>query len=382
MRAEERLGHDGSGGQRSGKARVLLHNVPIYILLILLMFPFLSCTHRVSRDSQVNVVDTKAAELYNQGVAYSKKGQYDLAISEYTKAIEIQPYAYIYAGRGDAYYKKGQYDQAISDFSKAIEIDPKYADAYFGRGDAYINKGQYDQAISDFSKAIEIDPKYVDAYSNRGAAYERKGQYDQAISDCTKAIEIDPQYALPYLGRGLAYCQKGQVNLGLSDLNNAKKLYPNLKGVDEAISLCTSGHAQTKAELIVNFAYAPEKIRKGDIWKIYLSVTDPEGDMHRVSCRIRQQGGRDYYNQSVIYLKKGMEKQFAGYFALSTRTPNDIDDFFLEFSILDREGNERKTLLFPLEFGGREPMKPLPPDMEKDLNRRIGNFYINWDLAD
>jgi len=348
MRAEERLGHDGSGGQRSGKARVLLHNVPIYILLILLMFPFLSCTHRVSRDSQVNVVDTKGAELYNQGVAYSKKGQYDLAISEYTKAIEIQPYAYIYAGRGDAYYKKGQYDQAIS----------------------------------DFSKAIEIDPKYVDAYSNRGAAYERKGQYDQAISDCTKAIEIDPKYALPYLGRGLAYCQKGQVNLGLSDLNNAKKLYPNLKGVDEAISLCTSGHAQTKAELIVNFAYAPEKIRKGDIWKIYLSVTDPEGDMHRVSCRIRQQGGRDYYNQSVIYLKKGMEKQFAGYFALSTRTPNDIDDFFLEFSILDREGNERKTLLFPLEFGGREPMKPLPPDMEKDLNRRIGNFYINWDLAD
>jgi hypothetical protein len=148
------------------------------------------------------------------------------------------------------------------------------------------------------------------------------------------------------------------------------------------VGLMTDSHAQTQGELIVNFAYAPEKIRQGDIWKIYLSVTDPDGNMHRVSCRIQQQGGRDFYNRSVIYLKKGMEKQFTGYFALSTQTPKDLDDFVLELSILDRGGNERKTFRFPLEFDGGEPVKPLPPDMEKDLNRRIGNFYIDWSLAD
>jgi hypothetical protein len=29
---------------------------------------------------------------------------------------------------------------------------------------------------------------------------------------------------------------------------------------------------------------------------------------------------------------------------------------------------------------GEEPMKHLPPDMEKDLNRRIGMFDVDWDL--
>jgi hypothetical protein len=145
------------------------------------------------------------------------------------------------------------------------------------------------------------------------------------------------------------------------------------------IGLMTNGHAQTKGELIVNFAYAPEKIRQGDTWKIYLSVTDPEGNMHQVVCRI-EIPGESYYKPSIVYLKKGMEKQFTGYFALYTQASTKLDDFVLAVNILDRAGNVRKTLRFPLEFDGGEPMKPLPPDVEKDLNRRIGMFDVDWDL--
>ncbi len=147
------------------------------------------------------------------------------------------------------------------------------------------------------------------------------------------------------------------------------------------VGLMTSGRAQTKGELIVNFAYASEKIRQGDTWKIYLSVIDPEGNMHQVVCRV-EQPGESYYKPSLVYLKKGMEKQFAGYFVLDTRHTNELEDFVLVLSILDRAGNVRKTLRFPLEFGeSAEPMKPLPPDMEKDLNRRIGMIDIDWVLG-
>jgi len=51
------------------------------------------------------------------------------------------------AGCGDRSYYLGQadeasglYDRAISDFNKAIEIDPKHAKAYNNRGNAYNNK--------------------------------------------------------------------------------------------------------------------------------------------------------------------------------------------------------------------------------------------------
>jgi hypothetical protein len=101
--------------------------------------------------------------------------------------------------------------------------------------------------------------------------------------------------------------------------------------------------------------------------------------MHQVACRI-EIPGESYYKPSIVYLKKGMEKQFAGYFVLSTQASTKLDDFVLAVNILDRAGNVRKTLRFPLEFDGGEPMKPLPPDMEKDLNRRIGMFDVDWDL--
>jgi tetratricopeptide (TPR) repeat protein len=42
-----------------------------------------------------------------------------------------------YYDRGVDYYRKGQYDKAISDFNRALEINPRYAEAYINRGITY-----------------------------------------------------------------------------------------------------------------------------------------------------------------------------------------------------------------------------------------------------
>jgi tetratricopeptide (TPR) repeat protein len=53
--------------------------------------------------------------------------------------------AEFYFNRGFTSHEKGQYDQAISDYTKALEINPKLAEAYLNRGGAYAKKGQLDQ---------------------------------------------------------------------------------------------------------------------------------------------------------------------------------------------------------------------------------------------
>jgi tetratricopeptide (TPR) repeat protein len=61
----------------------------------------------------------KSVDHYNRGTADLKRGEYDQAISEFTKAIEISPgFAAAYGNRGLAYAKKGEYDLAISDHTK------------------------------------------------------------------------------------------------------------------------------------------------------------------------------------------------------------------------------------------------------------------------
>ena len=72
-----------------------------------------------------------------------------------------------YFNRGNTYLATGQYDQAIADYTKALELNPQDALAYNNRGLAYFYlKGEYDKAWEDVSKAQElgfqINPKFLE----------------------------------------------------------------------------------------------------------------------------------------------------------------------------------------------------------------------------
>ena len=107
--------------------------------------------------------------------------------------------AEVYNNRGFDYCQIGQYDQAILDLGKAIEIDPRLARAYNNRGWAYIKNWQYDQAISDFSKTIEIDPRFVEAYFYRAVGYFLVEEYDKSLLDVIKAQQLGYQIPPEFL---------------------------------------------------------------------------------------------------------------------------------------------------------------------------------------
>jgi tetratricopeptide (TPR) repeat protein len=58
-----------------------------------------------------------------------------------------------YNNRGNAYIEQGNIQQAISDFNKAIEINPSYAVAYKNRGVVYYLVKEYDKAWINVHKA-------------------------------------------------------------------------------------------------------------------------------------------------------------------------------------------------------------------------------------
>ena len=95
-----------------------------------------------------------------------------------------------YNDRGAAFAEAGHYDEAITDYTRALEIEPKHAEFYNNRGAAYREKGQYDQALADFNRALEINPKYGNAYYNRAAVFCCKKDYEHGWADIRKAESL------------------------------------------------------------------------------------------------------------------------------------------------------------------------------------------------
>ena len=169
--------------------------------------------------------ENSAGSLYNKGLDLLKEGHYDRAITNFDKAIEINPrFAEAYNNRGIAYKEKGQYDKAITNYKNAIEIDPRLAAAYGNRGSAYAKKGEYDKAISDCTKAIEINSGNAMLYFNRGVVYMEKGQHEKAIADYSKAIELNPRYTEAYNNRGVCYFYQRDYEKAWDDVNKAESL--------------------------------------------------------------------------------------------------------------------------------------------------------------
>ena len=102
------------------------------------------------------------------------------------------PDFWFYEKRADTDLSKGEFDSALADYTKAIEMNPLSPQAFLGRGMAYANKQSYDLAVADYDKAIELKPKNSAAYENRAEALEKKGNKEMALADYDKAVEFEP----------------------------------------------------------------------------------------------------------------------------------------------------------------------------------------------
>jgi tetratricopeptide (TPR) repeat protein len=83
--------------------------------------------------------------------------------------------AYSAVIKGNEYYSKDEYDKAIAEYTRAVQLDSNYEYAYFGRGNSYYMKRDYDKAIADYEAALRINPNYADAKTWLANARQARG---------------------------------------------------------------------------------------------------------------------------------------------------------------------------------------------------------------
>jgi tetratricopeptide (TPR) repeat protein len=172
----------------------------------------------------------KFAKTHNHFVREQlKMGNLERALALANSAIELHPdYAAAYNNRGLIKQKKGNRDEALADFNKAIELSPKMSAAYVNRARIKRSNGSFDDAMADCDRAIDLKPDFAVAYNIRGELKRRKGDADGALADYNRAIELKPDSALIYCNRSMARRMKGDLEGAMADGERAIELKPGL----------------------------------------------------------------------------------------------------------------------------------------------------------
>lgn len=95
-----------------------------------------------------------------------------------------------YFERGVIYHILQQYEEAVSDFTKVIQLNPKDAQVYANRGNTYLALKQSEKALLDHLQAVKLNPDNIDFNFNVGAVYNNLGKLQEALPYFEKAAQL------------------------------------------------------------------------------------------------------------------------------------------------------------------------------------------------
>lgn len=196
------------------------------------------------------------------GETYFGLAIYDKAVTEYNRAIDMDPTleecylslarAYIQIGNyveslkilqiasnlgvdelrinicvGDLKLAQGDYAAAAKFYEEALQLNNAYSEAHLKVAIAYYQLGKDDEAKKHLLRNVEAQPKMYQAYYYLGQIEFSKGNYTDAIRYYNLAIKYNPSYGEAYVALGGLYLKRGNPYQAVSQFTSAIEKCPN-----------------------------------------------------------------------------------------------------------------------------------------------------------
>ncbi len=200
---------------------------------------------------------TKSLEMQESPSAYNNRGlicawwnQYEKAIADYNRAIELKPdFSLYYTNRAVAYYRLKQYDKVLEDCAKAIELGNAPTNAYRYQGEAYWLTEEHEKALASFREMLRREPDSDIAVNGLGLAYEGLGQDKRALAEYRRAAKMDPAEPAYHANEAEMLWRAGRFKEAVTSCNRALKADPKYRRAYWIRAKAYEGQGQTaKAE--------------------------------------------------------------------------------------------------------------------------------------
>jgi len=153
---------------------------------------------QMSEDAlkKINEIDPNSVVAHEiAGEIDASMHNYDLALVEYKKAIDLAPHLPgTHMHMGDAYWNIGKWESAEEEFKAELTNDPNNCLASWKLGNSILEANDSsDDALTDLNHAIERCPNLMQARVDRARALVRLGKQPEALPDLEMAEKDSPR---------------------------------------------------------------------------------------------------------------------------------------------------------------------------------------------
>jgi Flp pilus assembly protein TadD len=155
---------------------------------------------------QTGKLEQARRDFSRAGGQFAASAQITSAIGAYNAILDLFPNDFrTLRARGYAYIQKGDYELALSDFETACELDGDDYQNRVGLGHAYSMIGKYKDAIGEYRKAEDLTDDKAEVYAlialaslARGKEKDAKKYYEKFLETATPDVErryaSDPEW--------------------------------------------------------------------------------------------------------------------------------------------------------------------------------------------
>lgn len=148
---------------------------------------------------------------------FEVENRYGDAVSEYGKAIEMNPYAPdLHFRLGRALLLEGHNPESLKTARQAFEdelkVNPEDGACEFQLGQIAEVEGKKNVAKAHLERAVALSPDFVQALIALGKIDTQEKQFDQAIARLTRAVELQPANETAHYALLTAYRDSGDMD--------------------------------------------------------------------------------------------------------------------------------------------------------------------------
>lgn len=180
-----------------------------FIILCYIAYSFNLGSRYTKLDIEQNQISLKEAQsFYFDAIKYYEEGEYDKALEILNKQLSIveDPDAYNYVGK--IYQEKGEIELAIKNFEKALEFKPDFFEVNYELGKIYYSMNDFKNASKYLTKASSIHTDDVEVLNLTAETYKKVGHSDDAVILFEKILELEPNNSFANAKIGEIYFQR------------------------------------------------------------------------------------------------------------------------------------------------------------------------------